>query len=746
MQPKARTFSFLSLLLFLSLSARATELDSQRRLLADFTGDSEDLKAWRTSAKNCEILSKNQAKPDSGITVRSAKGEGQASLTLPKERLKNWGIFDHIEVEIEIENEGSDKSPAALQILLSDRYTNSWHTQCHLSEKLSTAKTQKLSFRYTPARRYNIDPVRRWFPVNRLDLLDALDPNDLRDVSLFWDRKTATQFTLRTIYLVRKQDHPFLPKIASHQEWLRLDFETPTDIKALQEETENVDIHPSSDKGITNGKTAARITAKQGKPWASFTLGQEALKGCEAYDFVALDVYLEGEQSYPLNFELFDEYSHDLQTRHTRRATIHPGQQTLLFRVKDAEPNQTRGAAVREGLPWKAARPEKMQLDHLRNIKFWLTPAKNSDTVFWVDQIRFVRKQKPVVLYEVDFEEDKYLQGQGPYYGHWTSNQGMDTLSIQLPKGEGAHKRNRSKGALTYTAKSDSGHFSAETTSTRDNYVELDGWNGGVSFKFYNGGFKSFYVIYLPTVPVDTTFYRAYFNVPEGTWAEINLPLDRFLCHGLRPRRGSEVERLVFVGLEPQGEKPLFQVDDIQMYRTRRRPAFPVKKPPLPEGILYRQNFDDPHDFDVEGFNTESKQSEIFWAAEGHVDATQPKAQGETNGCLKIKTYGRGVGIMSGRRIRIHDGDIVEFDAKIENVRNFVFKARGPKKYVATKLEAPPTGGWKHYRITLTGMPAKRNRFVRSGIYFTGRKNAEDADAVIWVDNVLIRRATTFKD
>lgn len=676
-----------------------------------------------------------------GIVIRTAKGAKSPSFTLRPQLTRAWHRYDFLELEIE----SGDNAPRSINLSLSDTYSHGYYSRADIAGKAIQKGRQTVTYRINPARRMGIDPIRRWLPDNQLELGDAVQLHDLKEVRLSWKASGDgdSAFTLRRMTLVRVKPRVLWPDAPRHHVWSKMGMESDEEILALRSEVEQTTIERVGDKGVTEGKHAARIVAPKGQPWCSFTLGRKAIKDWSDYDYLALDVFIEDDHSYRLNFELWDGHSYDLDTRSTQSVKLHAGQQTLLYRIKGAEPNRTRGMTMEHGLPWKTARPEKIDLSKLKKVKFYLTPRKDRDAVFWIDNVRLVRASRVEVLYEVDFEKSNYLQGQGTYYGRWVSNQGLETLSVKAPKGE----KNRSKQALTYTVgtKNSSGVYSLETTSLRDVYMELAGWDGGFSFKVYNGGFERFYAIYLPTVPVDTTFFRAYFEVPKGEWREFTIPLDDFRCHGLRPRRGAEVERLVFAGLKPDGEESFFQIDDVQAYRVQRNRERPAPKKPNPAGVLYQQDFNDPLDFDVNTYNTESFHGDVLWSKGSWNPETGKEERG--GGCLKVVYYkDKGPGIMGGRRIRIRDGDVVEFDLKAVSMRTCVFKARGAKRYQSVPLELPEGGGWKRYRMTVDGVSPGRNRFIRSGIYFTGNRARDGKEAYMLVDNIVIRRPGAERD
>ncbi|MBN1809365.1 MAG: hypothetical protein JW909_09885 [Planctomycetes bacterium] len=165
-------------------------------------------------------------------------------------------------------------------------------------------------------------------------------------------------------------------------------FESAGEVEQLMHEADNIDITVVQDNCVTHGDNCARLTFKKGAAWGNFTLGQEAIKNWSDYDYFALDLYVEDEHPYTFVFELWDQDSTNYHTRCTYESIrVHPGKQTIMWQINRSKRNN------KEGRTWDELEPkDKINLDALKRVKLFLTPLKDRDCVFWVDNFRLLQE------------------------------------------------------------------------------------------------------------------------------------------------------------------------------------------------------------------------------------------------------------------------------------------------------------------------------------------------------------------
>ena len=359
-----------------------------------------------------------------------------------------------------------------------------------------------------------------------------------------------------------------------------------------------------------------------------------------------------------------------------------------------------------------------------------------------------------VILYEKDFETGKGLVGEGPYKGSWESNYKEAALCIEKPRGQG----NDSQFALTCHAKKSMEYTTCEMAYSAT--VEPDGWDGSLSFSFYNGGFTEMYAMYMPALPADTTSHRAYFSAPTNQWVKLDLPLDKFLYCGHRPRRGAPLERIVFAGVGPQHDDTVFQVDDIKLYRVKQaNPLKPKPKAPLPEGVLFRQDFNDPGDFTVESKFFVITPYCFCWRVAGGVEASGKPADRTADpdaGCLRIESFGKNQNLRSALLFDVPGNNtVIEFDVFCKGVFDLGLSANGTTlrkgRYRIYVQPQPEDGKWTHYQVsaeelTPFGMDLKEGREEKTGKgetfnrvgFLAASKDREERYMLI--DNLVIRQ------
>lgn len=165
-------------------------------------------------------------------------------------------------------------------------------------------------------------------------------------------------------------------------------FERSKETAELLKKSEHIDIATVQDYGVTEGKNCARVTAKRGVAWALFTLGERAIRNWSDFDYFAMDIHIEDAHPYGITFELWDRRSHNYATRCTyEHFRVHPGKQTALFHIARAKRNN------KEGRDWQELEPkDKIDLDGLKTVKIFLTPRKDRNAVFWIDNLRLMQE------------------------------------------------------------------------------------------------------------------------------------------------------------------------------------------------------------------------------------------------------------------------------------------------------------------------------------------------------------------
>jgi hypothetical protein len=375
-------------------------------------------------------------------------------------------------------------------------------------------------------------------------------------------------------------------------------------------------------------------------------------------------------------------------------------------------------------------------------------------------------KPEKVILYQNNFEDGQGIvkEMDGDPYGLWGG--GRTQLSLEPPQGMG----NSSKKALTFRGKKlkytgasvpffRQGKHPGLPPANSGNglIVEPQGWDGGMSFKIYNGGFKSLTVSYRLLFPNDVTVHNCPIEAPEGKWIDCDLPLDKFLYHGRRPRRGAELELLTIFGEGPKDDETFFQLDDAVLYRVKQlHPRQPKPKPPLPQGVIYQQDFDDPNDFDFESYMPATTNCNVYRIAGGvdqHGKPLQEPDKPGDSGCLKIECYEKAAEFMAGRPLEFPiEGARIEFDCFLKGAtdmcvnaryeRNLITKGRF-RQYVGMYPGGPRQGRWLHFSIATDDFRVKRDKDGRPSffaLYFTAHADAGNEHYIL-IDNLVVRLA-----
>ncbi len=173
-------------------------------------------------------------------------------------------------------------------------------------------------------------------------------------------------------------------------------FEAGGEAEALSADSENVQIIPVLDNGVTEGKQCGRVVVKKGQKWAYFTLARDKIKNWSGFDYFAMDLYTADTSQFSVNFELWDKGTKNYQTRCTTGAKTRPGQQTILFKINRAKRNG------KEGRSWAEAQPaDKIKMDGLTKVKFFFSGFKDRDLMFWIDNLRLVTEDIAHPKFEV---------------------------------------------------------------------------------------------------------------------------------------------------------------------------------------------------------------------------------------------------------------------------------------------------------------------------------------------------------
>lgn len=545
-----------------------------------------------------------------------------------------------------------------------------------------------------------------------------------------------------------------------------LGFEKPEETEALAKSAENAEAEAVSEKGVTEGKQSLKVAFKQNTPWSSVSLTGECLKGWDAAEAVSLDVFTENAEGAELFLELQDAQSRDYATRCTQPAVkLAKGAQTLTWKLTRLRRNG------KESGDWESLAPaDKLALRDLVKVKIFTTPPKDRDLAVWCDNLRLTPKSAETlaaekkeadannaseqIAYGANFENGKGLGGEGvPFKGNWLPLDKNVLPEIAAPLGKG----NDSKQALTVKAAKQAGAICMELP-LHGTVVEPEGWDGVVSLRIYNGGFKSFQMTYSPVIPSDITFHRADFDAPKGEWTAIEIPLDKFLYHGRRPRRGCPLEYLCLIGMGAEADGSVFQFDDVKIKRVRRKDAPAAKpKPASAEGVAYGQTFDDAADFDLESFYPATRNANIFRVSSGldadgkPVPAAKEGEVPSERGTLKLECYEQNQEFSGGRNLSIAgEGNVIEFDCMLEGVSDFAVVVRGAKgrwrQY--PKLEA---GKWVRVSISAEefapfgtapkdGIEKKLSKGERfGGLFFSATSDGSGASRML-IDNLTVKR------
>ena len=165
-------------------------------------------------------------------------------------------------------------------------------------------------------------------------------------------------------------------------------FENATDLSRLSNKNENVTLTLVQDGGVTEGRRCAKVVVPRGAEYGVLRLDAAARKDWRDFDYFAVDVAIEDESPYAIVLELWDARSKNYPTRCSfEGVTTRPGKQTLLYPINRAKRNG------KEGRDWAELEPQdKIDMAGLTEVKLFVTPAKDRDLVFHIDNVRLLQE------------------------------------------------------------------------------------------------------------------------------------------------------------------------------------------------------------------------------------------------------------------------------------------------------------------------------------------------------------------
>ena len=151
-------------------------------------------------------------------------------------------------------------------------------------------------------------------------------------------------------------------------------FESPAEVAACAAVLENSTLDLANDKGVTQGKSCLKFTAKKGTDYASFCLGKDVLGAFSGAKTMTVDIYTDEPNAVELRMQLWDDKSVDSSSRCTMPMDLKKGRQEVKWDIS---------APVRNG---SGHTPINMQ--KLAKVKFYVVPPADHDMVIYFDNIR----------------------------------------------------------------------------------------------------------------------------------------------------------------------------------------------------------------------------------------------------------------------------------------------------------------------------------------------------------------------
>lgn len=177
---------------------------------------------------------------------------------------------------------------------------------------------------------------------------------------------------------------------------LILDFESSEEVDGLRGHAENLELDIVQDYCVTRNANCLRVVGMMEQPYASLVVTDPAaLENAEHYDYVAMDAYNNSERAVKLTLELWDAKSVDYYSRSTmdgdpaeaRTVMLRPGMNHLYWPIQRPRRN------AKEGMDWRDIKDgDLVDRANLTQLKIFFQPEKSGgDTVFWMDNLRFVK-------------------------------------------------------------------------------------------------------------------------------------------------------------------------------------------------------------------------------------------------------------------------------------------------------------------------------------------------------------------
>ena len=176
-----------------------------------------------------------------------------------------------------------------------------------------------------------------------------------------------------------------------------LNFETPAQIKLIRCADEgNVQLSHST-RWASQGKGAARLVCRKGKPWTAIELDKSLLGDWSKYDYLTFDLHSEDANFVRLCAELWDPATKGYATRATYGDQVSP-----QMKVGPAHKGLTRVRVGlrfarrngKEGLSFQELRKaDKIDLANVTKFKMWFTTTGlKSDYVVHMDNVRLLQE------------------------------------------------------------------------------------------------------------------------------------------------------------------------------------------------------------------------------------------------------------------------------------------------------------------------------------------------------------------
>jgi hypothetical protein len=169
---------------------------------------------------------------------------------------------------------------------------------------------------------------------------------------------------------------------------LLYDFEDPAELEGLKKQSENITFDIVQDNGVTHGANCCRLVIKKGGEYADFSFAADKIKDWGNFDYIAFDIFGEAEEKTAFSFELWDGLTKGYPTRATFEPNVvRHGKNTIVIPINRAKRNG------KEGRDWtELEAKDKIQMDALTKVKFFLGQPKAQDLTWWMDNVRLLQE------------------------------------------------------------------------------------------------------------------------------------------------------------------------------------------------------------------------------------------------------------------------------------------------------------------------------------------------------------------